>query len=428
MTKNVVSQRLEDGSSVPELRRWIKPGDFVWCGQGAAEPLPLTKALVEQASQLGGVTAVLGMLYANTFALADPSLRLLGYGGIGTARDLVRSGRMDVMPSHYSQLAQLVEQGDLRCDVVLLQLSPRGPDGLHSLGIAHDYLGILARRARVVIAEVNDQMPWTHGSAEALANISLDAVVQTSRALLEVPAPRVGDVERRIAAHVAPFIEDRCVVQPGVGSVADAVLDAVHDRRDLGLHAGLIGDGVRRLMQSGAVSNAFKEVDRGITTTGMAFGSHALYRFIERNAAIALRDPRDTHAQASLRQLSRLIAVNSAVEVDLTGQVNAESADGLYVGAVGGQGDFVRAAQASRQGRSIIALPSSTRDGRGRIVAGLSGGCVTTPRCDADLVVTEWGVAHLRGQPLQERVRRMVAIAAPEHREALARAAHAGCG
>jgi len=417
--------RTMSDATASDLQRWIQPGDTVWCGQGAAEPLPLTSALVEQAPRIGDVTAMLGMLYANTFASADRSLRLQGYGGIGTARDLVRSGRLDVLPSHYSQLAQLVEHGDLRCDVVLLQLSPPGPDGQHSLGIAHDYLGIVARRARVVIAEVNEQMPWTHGSTDALANITLAAVLPTSRALPEVPVPRIGEVERRIAAHVAPFIEDRCVVQPGVGSVPDAVLDALHDRRDLGLHAGLIGDGVRRLVESGAVSNAFKEVDRGITTTGMAFGSQTLYRFIERNPSVAMRDPRDTHGQTALRQLSRLIAVNSAVEVDLTGQVNAESADGLYVGAVGGQGDFVRAAQASTGGRSIIALPSTTRDGRSRIVAALSGGCVTTPRCDADVVVTEWGVAQLRGQPLQERARRMLAIAAPEHREALERATRA---
>lgn len=396
----------------------------MWCGQGAAEPTSLTAALVSQSSYTEGLTAFVGMLFSDTFNYArQQGLALQGYGGIGTARKLVQDGQLQVIPCHYSQLAGMVNDNRLRCDVVLLQLSPIGPNGRHSLGIAHDYLAILARQARVVVAEINDQMPWTFGSEAAIDDMRIAAKFEVSRPLQEFRGGDIGDVERRIAGFAAPYVEDRCVVQPGVGTIPDAVLDRLSSRKDLGIHAGLIGDGVRKLMQSGAVTNAFKEFDAGKTTTGLAFGSNELYRYLAGNPYIVLRDPHTTHASASLRRLSRLVTINSAVEVDLTGQINAELAGTAYVGAVGGQVDFVRAALESKGGRSIIALPASTKAGRSRIVATLSGGVVTTPRSDADLVITEWGVAELRGQPTRERVRRLLAVAAPEHREKLAQLA-----
>lgn len=424
MKVGTMSGTIEVDPQVLDLTRWLRPGDTVWCSQGLAEPLTLTEKLVQQAPTVGGLSAFLGIVQAPTFSRADPgSLRLQGYGGIGAARALVDAGSMDVVPAHYSQLAKLVHAGALQCDVVLLQLSGEGPDGRRSLGLAHDHLALLARRARVVIAEVNERVPWTYGSEDAIAEIRLAAVVRTSRALPQLQAPNVGEVERRIAAHALPFIEDRCVVQPGIGSIADALLDGLGDQKDLGIHAGLIGDGVRRLMERGVVTNAFKEVDRGRTTTGLVFGGEALQKFVERNPAVVLRDPTHTHALATLSRLRNLVAVNSALSVDLTGQVNAEMAGNSYVGAVGGQGDFVRAAMASEGGRSIIALPSVTRNSRSRIVARLDEGTVTTPRSDADVVVTEWGAAQLRGQPLRERMRRLIAIAHPMHREALEREA-----
>jgi acyl-CoA hydrolase len=405
-----------------DFRCWLRPGDVVWCSQGMAEPLPLTEQLVSQASGIGTLSMYAGILYSSTFTrVEDNTVRLFGYGGIGSARALVDAGTMDVVPAHYSQLARLVQQGALRCDAVLLQLSSVGPDGRPSFGLAHDHLALLARHARVVIAEVNEQMPWTYGSEEAVTALRLDAVVRTSRSLPKLRAPEIGDVERRIADHAAVFIGDQAVVQPGIGSVSDAILDRLADRRNLGIHAGLVGDGVRRLIEAGVVTNAFKEADRGKTTTGLVVGDEQLQRFVDRNPSVVFRDPTHTHALSVLSRLKNFVAVNSAIEVDLTGQVNAEVAGGSYVGAVGGQGDFVRGALASEGGRSIIALPSTTRDGKGRIVVRLSGGTVTTPRSDADVVVTEWGAAELRGQPLRERMRRMVDIAHPTHRERLTR-------
>jgi acyl-CoA hydrolase len=405
-----------------DFRRWLRPGDAIWCGQGAAEPLPLTERLVRQAPFIGPISVFAGMLYSSTFSrITGDTIRLFGYGGIGKGRALIDAGTMNVVPAHYSQLAPLVDQGALRCDVLLLQLSGEGPNGRPSFGLAHDYLALLAQRARVVIAEINEKMPWTYGSEAAVRTMRVNAVIRTSRPLPATPAIEIGEIERRIADCVAAFIGDRAVVQPGIGAVSDAILDRLSDRRDLGIHAGIIGDGVRRLMEAGVVTNAFKDVDVGKTTTGLVVGGEQIHRFVDRNSAVVLRDPSHTHAISVISRLKDFVAVNSAIEVDLTGQVNAEVADGSYVGAVGGQGDFVRGALASEGGRSIIALPSTTRGGKSRIVVRISGETVTTPRCDADVIVTEWGAAQLRGQSLKERIRRMISIAHPSHRHELAR-------
>jgi acyl-CoA hydrolase len=237
------------------------------------------------------------------------------------------------------------------------------------------------------------------------------------------PAP-FGPVEEAIAGHIARFIEDGTTIQMGIGAIPDAVLAGVSDRRDLGIHSGLIGDRVADLMERGVVTNARKPIDTGFTVAGTLRGTRRLYDFAHRNRAIRLFTLMHTHRAEILSQLGKVIAVNSAVEVDLTGQVNAEVAGGVQVGAVGGQGDFVRGVQMASSGRSIIALPATARSGQiSRIVARLSGP-VTTARSDADLIVTEFGVADLRGQPLDARIGRMLAISAPQFREELERGAH----
>jgi acetyl-CoA hydrolase len=205
------------------------------------------------------------------------------------------------------------------------------------------------------------------------------------------------------------------------------VLGGLHSHRDLGVHSGMIGDRVVELMEKGVVTNAFKTIDRGVTVTGMLAGSQRIYDFADRNPQIRLCPLTYTHAVAVLSQIDRLFAINSAIEIDLTGQINAEVIGNDYVGAIGGQVDFSRGAMASRGGRSIIALPSTTSQGkRSRIVSHLSAAVVTTARSDADLIVTEWGVADLRGQGMSERRRRMIAIAHPDFRDSLEKAAWPG--
>jgi acyl-CoA hydrolase len=237
------------------------------------------------------------------------------------------------------------------------------------------------------------------------------------------PQP-IGEREEIIARHVGRYIEDGTTVQIGIGAIPDAVMASISDRRDLGFHSGLISDRVADLIENGAMTNARKPIDTGIAVACMVLGTSRLYRFVHRNPAVVMFSVAHTHGAKVISQLNRFVAINSAVEVDLTGQVNAEVAGGVYVGTVGGQVDFVRGAQLAENGRSVIALPSTARNGKlSRIVSRLSGP-VTTARSDADAIVTEFGAADLRGQPLDERVRRMIAIAHPDFREPLEREAY----
>jgi acetyl-CoA hydrolase len=233
-----------------------------------------------------------------------------------------------------------------------------------------------------------------------------------------VPSPR----DTRIGEIVASFIPDRVTVQLGIGALPVAVCRALIGHRDLGIHTGVVSDALVDLVEAGVVTNAHKGIDAGVSVIGGLFGSRRLFDFADRNPAVAMRSADYTHNIATLANIAALHSVNSAVEVDLSGQVNAELAGGRYVGAVGGQVDFVRGAWASAGGRSIIALPSTTPDGRiSRIVTSLGGNPVTTARADADVFITEFGIAELRGCSFTERARRLAAIAHPDFRDDLLR-------
>jgi acyl-CoA hydrolase len=303
-----------------------------------------------------------------------------------------------------------------------VQLSAPDEHGEYSFSIANDFQQAAMARARVVIAEVNDQIPWTYCEGR-VDPARIDYIVRTSRSPVQVRGQAIGPVEEAIAGHLGRFIEDGTTIQIGVGAIPDAVLASVGDRRDLGIHSGLISDRVADLMEQGVITNARKPIDTGITTTGSLLGTDRLYRFAHKNRSIRLFTQTHTHRAEILSQLGKIVALNSAVEVDLTGQINAEMASGAYIGAVGGQGDFVRGVQMASAGRSVIALPATARDGAiSRIVPRLDDGVVTTVRSDADIIVTEFGIAELRGQPLDERMRRMAAISDPSFREQLERA------
>ena len=404
-----------------DLARYIRPGDLVVVAQASAEPLTLTEALVAQADRLGAITVFLGATYSETFAPDKaPGVRYAAYGALGTNARLARAGRLDAVPCHYSQLPWLFGTGPWKPDVVLIGLSP-AVDGIATLGAAHGYALAATARARVVLAEVNERMPWLYGG-ELPADFRVDAVVRTSRPLPRYPAARGGEIDRRVAANVAALIPDGATLQFGVGSIPDAVMEALGGHRDLGLHSGMLTGAVLPLIERGVVTNARKPIDAGVTVNGVYIGDEELYRHIDRNPAVRLAGPEYTHAIATLARIPGFVSVNSAVEVDLGGNVNAEVAGGAYVGGVGGQLDFVRGAAAAPGGRAIIALPSVSRDGKAsRIVARCAA--VTTPAADADTIVTEWGVAELRGVSYEERARRIAAIAHPAFRDTLAPAA-----
>ncbi|MEQ9334392.1 acetyl-CoA hydrolase/transferase C-terminal domain-containing protein [Thalassobaculum sp.] len=403
----------------------VRPGDTVVVGQASGEPTALAAALVTQRHALGPLRVFVGALFSRSFAPeATDGLAFSGYGAIGGAGALARAGRLDVVPAQYSRIPGLFADGILPVDVALLQLARDG-DGRLGLACNNDYSLAAARRARTVIAEVNDRAPFCFG-AEWPDDLEIALTVETSRPLAELAPARIGPVEERIAELVAGRIPDGAVIQTGIGAMPDAILSALAGHRDLGVHSGMLGDRIADLIEAGAVSNARKPFDTGITVGGSLFGTARLFAFADRNPAVRLVPPTISHGVDVMARLPGFTAINSAVEVDLSGQVNAEVAGERYVGAVGGQVDFVRAGNLAPGGRSIIALPSTARDGAvSRIVASLDGRPVTSLRSDADLVVTEWGVAELKGRSLAERARRMIAIADPAFRDDLERAAGA---
>lgn len=417
---------LECTADTLDLTRFIRAGDTVFVGQGTAEAQTLTETLVRQRAQIGRARVFLGPVFSGTWQPEHADhLDFISYGALGANQRLAKAGLLQVVPSHMSQLPGLIEDGVLPADVVLIQLSPPNANGEYSFGLANDYLVDAMRRARVVIAEVNDQVPWTYGS-EQLAELRIDCLVRTSRPLLELKPTAIGGIERRIASHAAHFIDDGAVLETGIGAIPDAILSALYDRRDLGVHSGMIGDSMAALIEAGVVTNARKTVDRGFSIAGVLFGTRRLYDFAHANPQLRLCPVRHTHDIRTMSALDNFIAINSAIEVDLTGQVNAEMVGADYIGAIGGQVDFIRGAWRSRGGRSIVALPAAAKgNSLSRIVERFAAGVTTTPRSDADIVVTEWGAAELRGQTLAERMRRMIEIAHPDFREELARAAHA---
>lgn len=403
-----------------DLRTIVRAGDTVVVGEAAAEPQTLTEALVAQRAGFGRINVFLGVGISTTFLPAHHDhFDFSGFCGVVTNRRLLRAGCMDLIPCHFSQVGELFRGGQVKCDVALVQVSPPNQQGEYSFGLANDYMRSAIERARVVVAEVNHNVPQTPCERPLLEH-EIDFGIETQRPLIEVPPALAGAVEQQIARNVEPFIPDRATLQMGIGALPQAVLALLASRRDLGVHSGMLGDAVVDLMECGAVSNAYKGVDQGVTITGVLIGSKRLYRFVHRNPAFRLCPIAVTHGAAALARVRRLTSINSALEVDLSGQVNSEAFGNDYIGAIGGQVDYVRAAGRSDGGVSIIALPSTAGAGRvSRIVAGLSGP-VTTARSDVDLIATEHGVAHLRGMSLKQRARALIAIAAPEHRDTLA--------
>jgi acyl-CoA hydrolase len=422
--------QLSDDVFELDLARYIRPGDTVAWGQACAEPLTLTEALADQRSRLGGVRCFTGI--SSSAALRPEHcdyLSFASYTAAGANRALADAGALDILAAHYSDLP-----GILRPDVVFLSLPPAAPDGTFGLGLGADYVAALVGSARVVIAEVNDQVPDISCDRRLSAD-EIDVLVTVSRPPAHYPAAPPRDIEDAIAGHIANLIQDGATIQLGIGSMPSAVARRLRGHCDLGVHSGMITDAIAELIEAGVVTGARKSIDRGLVITGFLMGTQPLLGLAAADPAITLRDTRYTHDPAVLAAQHQLVAINSATEVDLTGQANTETAAGRYVGAVGGAVDFARGAARSG-GVSIIALPStaqvstaqvstaqvSTGDTVSRIVAGLSGPA-TISRADTGVIVTEYGVADLRGLTLARRRERMIAIAHPDHRQALAEAA-----
>ena len=410
-------------SSAGEALRAVQSGDRVWIQSGCATPSVLLDALVARAPELHEVEIV-HMKTLGEAAYTRPEyaghFRHRGMFLGDNVRAAAAAGRADYTPIFLSEIEDLFIHGELSLDVVLLQVSPPDAHGFVSLGTTVDCSLTLARCARTVIAEVNRQMPRSHGETHIHLR-HIDALVETDRPLLELPKEPVTELHRRVARHVAALIPDGATLQTGIGGIGEAVLHCLEDKRDLGIHTEMVPDGVVDLMESGVINGERKSLHRGKAVLSFVLGSRRLFDFIRENPSFEFRPLSYTNDPFVVSQNDRMVAINSALQIDLTGQVCADSLGVRPFSGFGGQIDFIRGAARSRGGVPIIALPATAvHEAVSRIVPVLEPGAgVVTSRADVHYVVTEFGVAYLHGKTLRERAEALIAIADPRFQQEL---------
>lgn len=387
--------------------------------QMTSEPMTLIASLANALAQASPPPMPASLLIGTPFSTATQALpqevAIATFGGMGTAAAIARTRALSVYPIHYSTSARW--STEYAAEVVLLGLARDAATGRLYLGASHGYALDAARGAKIIVAEINAMAPCIRGG-ELPKDLVLTHVVEASYALVEGKKTLAGATERAIAAHVAAHVEERAVIQIGIGSLADAVAAGLAGHRRLSIHTGLMTGPLWDLVKSGAADNSCRPDYPGVSVISAIYGDAALYRELHLNSAVRIAPPAVTHGAASLAALPRFTAINSGLEVDLYGQINSEMAGGRYIGGIGGLNDFVRGAAASQGGRSIIALPARRRGRTGDIpgiVACLSGPA-SVSASDADTVITEYGAAILRGASRAQRAQRLIAIAHPEDR------------
>ena len=401
----------------------VRSGDRVWIHEGCATPEILVKALLKRAHELRSVE----INHMLTFGAADYTrpeyeghFRHNGLFLGGNVREAVVEGRADYTPIFLSEIEELFSSGALPLDVAFIQVSPPDEHGYVSLGVGIDCTLTAARCARYVIAEVNEQMPRTLG--DTFLHISkISAIVETSHPLPELQCPPFSPLQLRIAENVASLVPNGATLQIGIGGIPDAVLSCLRDRKDLGIHSEMCSDGVIPLIEAGVITGERKTIHRGKVVAGFVLGTKKLFQFIHENPIFEFHPTAYTNDPFVIAQNEKMVAINSAIQVDLTGQVCADSIGTKPYSGFGGQTDFVRGAARSKGGKPIIALPSTCKDGKvSRIAPVLDPGAgVVTSRADVHYVVTEHGVAYLHGKTLRQRAEAMIAIADPKFRDGL---------
>jgi acyl-CoA hydrolase len=401
----------------------VRSGDRVYIQPGCAEPESLVRALVGRAPELRDVEIVHMMTlgcadYVNPEYSASFRHNSLFVGA--NVRNAVDNGQADYTPIFLAEIESLFLSGEMPIDVVLLQVSPPDHQGYMSLGASVDCTLTAARCARSVIAEVNPQMPRTHG--DSFLNVrNVTAIVECSHPLLELPPTPYTDLHRKIAENVANLIPDGATLQLGIGGIPDAVLSCLGDHKDLGIHSEMVSDGIIPLIESGVINGEKKTLLKGKVVAGFVLGTKKLFRFIDDNPFFEFRTIQFTNDPFNIARNDKMVAINSALQIDLTGQVCSDSVGIRPYSGVGGQLDFVRGAARSKGGKPIIALPSSAKHGTiSRIAPVLDPGAgVVTSRADVHYVVTEYGVAYLHGKTLRQRAEALIAIAHPMFRDEL---------
>ena len=401
----------------PVLAEHLRPGDRIVVGQATGEPVGLVAALFELAPRIGLLKAFCGLSLNPAWQGEVPaSLQVSTYCGMGTLAALVSSSRARVLPCSLSQLSSLIESRKLPVDVVLLQVSPPDAQGYHSLGCAVDYVWDAVQLARVVAVEVNPNVPVTR-SACRLHSSRVVVALESDAPLPESTAEAPCDIHLRVARQVARLVPDGATIQLGIGGLAVAVARMLHSHRGLRVRSGMVGDWFPELVAGGAIDTTTPDA----CIASLAVGSRGLYQTLSRDGILGFAPPSQLVVPIAG---SPFMAINAGIEVDLRGQVNAEFLGDRYVGAVGGQTDYFRAARRSAGGLAILALPSTSGRARGsRVVPRITCGHITSAQSDVDVIVTEHGAADIRATTLAERQLLIAGIADPEARDALVRGA-----
>ena len=401
----------------------VRSGQRVFIGSGAAEPQLLVKALADRGPELSD-TQITHILTLGVAPYADPKLKdgfrhnALFIGP--NVREAVAEGRADFTPVFLSEVPRLFRRGKMPIDVALIQVSPPDEHGYCSYGVSVDVTKSAAESARHVVAEVNPNMPRTLG--DCFIHISnIQELVPSDQPILEAPAGQIDDIAQQIGQHIADLIQDGSTLQLGIGTIPDAVLSCLGDKKDLGIHSEMISDGVIDLVEKGVINGSKKNIHTGKMVASFAIGTRRLYDFIDNNPMCEFHPSEFTNDPFRIAQNDKVVAINSALQVDLTGQVCADSLGTYFYSGIGGQVDFIRGASRSHRGRPIIALPSTAVGGKvSRIVPTLTPGAgVVTSRGDVHYVVTEYGIADLHGKTIRERAMALIHISHPDHREQL---------
>lgn len=401
----------------------VEAGDRIVAAHACGSPEPLLDALVGRASELEKVEIVhMVSMGKSAYCLPDYSsaFRHNSLFAGGSTRDAINTGRADYTPCFFSEIPWLFRDGGLPVDVAMITVSPPDKVGNVSLGVSVDYTRQAALSAKRVIAEVTPSMPRTLGNA-SLHVTQIDHFIPSQRPIIEMQPPSIGRVEKAIGSQVAQLINDGDCLQLGIGAIPDATLSFLKDKNDLGIHSEMISDGVMHLAELGVVTGHCKNIHPSKIVITFAMGSRSFYDWLDNNSMIECHPVDYTNDPSVIARNDNMVSINSAIAVDLLGQVAADTLGTVQFSGVGGQVDFVRGARRSKGGRSIIAMPATAAKGQAsRIVATLaSGQAVTTSRNDVDYVVTENGIAQLRGKTVNARAEALIRIADPRFQDEL---------
>lgn len=407
-------------ASPDDAVRLVRDGEQVVVPASVGEPPALLTALSGRRREFHGVS-VAQMLAVRRYGYFDPEtvdhVRHVSIFYGAASRPGGQQGWVDFIPNCFSEAPTLIERGCIAADVVFAMASPMDADGHFSLGLGADYTMAAIARARAVVLEVNPNVPFAFGNCRVHVS-RVTAIVESSEPIFEATPPTIGPVQQAIGAYVAELVDDGSTLQIGYGGIPTAVVTQLAAKRDLGIHSEMIGDGILDLVEAGAVTNRCKNYLPGRMIATFAFGSARLYRFMHRNPSLEMHPADFTNDPWLAGRNDNLVAINGALQVDLLGQCGSESLGPSPYSGTGGQADFVRAANRSRGGKAIIVLPSTARGGTvSRIVPALASGThVTTSKNDVNYVVTEYGVAQLRGKSARRRAQELIAIAHPDFR------------